>query len=194
MGDNMKKVIRKQLENKNKKILANYNWIFKITLISFIISIIFSMLSETIIPNVNIIIGIIVLIAFIVLGIVFDIIGVAVTAASISPFNSMNSRKIKGADIAVKLKQNAAQVSSFCNDVIGDICGVISGGAGSIIALKLSGIFNINSFYILLITASLISALTIGGKALGKSYAMNKSNKILYKFAKTISYFYKIKK
>lgn len=189
----MKKVYKKQLE-KDKTVFANYKWILKITLVAFSLSFVFSLLSETIIPNVNIIIGIIVLVAFIILGILFDIIGVAVTAADIAPFNSMNSRKIKGADIAVKFKQNAAQVSSFCNDVIGDVCGVISGGAGSIIALNLATNYHFDAFYTVLIISAIIASLTIGGKALGKSYAINKSNIILYKFTKSISYFYKIKK
>lgn len=189
----MKKVYKKQLE-KDKTAFANYIWIMKITLVAFALSFIFSMLSESIIPNVNITIGIIVLVIFIILGILFDIIGVAVTAADIAPFNSMNSRRIKGADIAVKFKQNAAQVSSFCNDVIGDVCGVISGGAGSIIAINFASIYHFDTFYTVLLVSALIAAITISGKALGKSYAINKSNIILYKFAKTVSYFYKIKK
>ncbi len=189
----MKKVYRKQLE-KDKTVFANYIWIMKITIVAFILSFVFSMLSESIIPNVNIIIGIIVLVLFIILGILFDIIGVAVTAADIAPFNSMNSRKIKGADVAVKFKQNAAQVSSFCNDVVGDVCGVISGGAGSIIALNLSTNYHFDTFYTVLVISAIIAAITIGGKALGKSYAINQSNIILFKFAKSVSYFYKVKK
>lgn len=191
--NNIKKSVKKQLE-KEKTSFANYKWIFEVTLVAFILSFVFSMLSETIIPNVSVTIGVVVLAVFVILGIVFDIIGVAVTAADIAPFNSMNSRKIKGADIAVKFKQNAASVSSFCNDVIGDVCGVISGGAGSIIALNIANTYNLNTFYTVLIVSAIIASITIGGKALGKSYAINKSNIILYKFAKIISYFYKAKR
>ena len=36
-----------------------------------------------------------------------------------------------------------------------------------------------------------VAALTIGGKALGKGFAINKSDIILYQFAKTVSHFYK---
>ena len=189
----MKKVFKKQLE-KDKTAFANYKWILEITLVAFTLSFVFSMLSETIIPNVSVVIGSVVLAIFIILGILFDIVGVAVTAADIAPFNSMNSRKIKGADVAVKFKQNAASVSSFCNDVIGDVCGVISGGAGSIIALNLADNYNLNTFYTVLIVSAIIASITIGGKALGKSYAINKSNVILYKFAHIVSYFYKVKK
>jgi hypothetical protein len=36
---------------------------------------------------------------------------------------------------------------------------------------------------------ALIASITIGGKAMGKSYAINKSEVIIYKFAKIISLF-----
>lgn len=182
---------RKEKINKNK---TEWKWIIRITLIAFMISFLFSFTSEMIIPNVNIIVGTLLLILFILLGVLFDMIGVAVTAADEKPFHSMNSRKVKGADIAVKFKKNANKVSSFCNDVVGDICGVISGSAGAIIALSLSNLLHIDKFMITLLVTSVIAALTIGGKAIGKSYAINKSNLILYQFAKTISYFYKPKK
>ena len=192
--NDLKKSIKKQLESTRKKEIINYNWIFKITLIAFIMSFLFSSLSEIVIPNVNIILGIIILIIFVFIGIIFDIIGVAVTAADIKPFNSMSSRKIKGADIAVVFKKNADKVSSFCNDVVGDICGIISGSAGSIIAIAISNKINFNNYYVMLFITALIASITIGGKALGKTYAINKSNRILYRFSLFVSYFYKIKK
>jgi CBS domain containing-hemolysin-like protein len=154
-------------------------------------SLLFTTFSEIVISNVNVIIGILLLIIFILLGIIFDMIGVSVTAADIAPFNSMNSRKIKGANIAVIFKKNADKVSSFCNDVVGDICGIVSGSAGSIIALSIANAFKINKFYVTLIVTALVASLTIGGKALGKGLAINKSNTILYKFSKFVSYFYK---
>lgn len=183
------KSLKTQLRKK-KKSLVNYNWIIKITLIAFIMSLVFSLASESIIPNVDVIVGIIILITFILIGIIFDMIGVAVTSADEKPFHSMNSRKVRGANIAVLFKKNADKLSSFCNDVIGDICGIISGSAGGIIALKLANSMNQDKFIVTLLITALIAALTIGGKALGKSYAINKSNFILYKFSKVVSYFY----
>lgn len=191
MNKDDKKSLKKQLQRNKKKELIDFKWIIKITLLAFSISFIFSALSETIIPNVNLIVGIIILIVFILLGILFDMVGVAVTAADIAPFNSMNSRKVKGANIAVLFKQNADKVSSFCNDVVGDVCGIISGSTGSIIAITLSNTLNIDKFLTMLIITALIASLTIGGKALGKSFAINKSNTILYEFSKFVSYFYK---
>lgn len=184
-----KKSINKELR-KTKKELANWRWIIRITLIAFTISIVFSLISQTVIPNVNIFIGLLILILFIGLGILFDIIGVAVQVADEKPFHSMNSRKIKGAKMAVLFKKNAEKVSSFCNDVVGDICGIISGTTGAILSLSLASSLHIDKFLSALFVTGLISAITIGGKAIGKSFAVNKSNYILYEFAKIVSDFY----
>lgn len=182
-------------QNKKRQIeKSNYKWVIQTTLMAFIISLIFSFISETTIPNVNIILGIVLLITFILIGIIFDIIGIAVASADVKPFHSMNAKKVKGSDIAVELIKNAAKVSSFCNDVVGDICGIISGSASAIISVIISTTTHINIFVVTLVTTSLIAALTIGGKALGKTLAINKSNIIIYESSKFISYFYKIKK
>ena len=117
--------------------------------------------------------------------------GVAVNSADEKVFHSMNSRKVKGSKVAVLFKKNADKVSSFCNDVIGDICGIISGAAGTTIAIGLADKLNVDLLFVNLTVAAVIAALTIGGKAMGKSFAMNKSDIILYEFAKIISIFYK---
>lgn len=182
-------------QNKKRQIeKSNYKWVIQTTLMAFIISLIFSFISEITIPNVNIYIGIVLVILFILIGIIFDIIGIAVASADVKPFHSMNAKKVKGSDIAVELIKNAAKVSSFCNDVVGDICGIISGSASAIISVIISTTTHINIFVVTLVTTSLIAALTIGGKALGKTFAINKSNIIIYESSKFISYFYKLKK
>ena len=48
----------------------------------------------------------------------------------------MASRKVPEAEDALRLIRNAGRVSSFCNDVIGDICGVISGSAAAVISAR----------------------------------------------------------
>lgn len=186
----MKKEIKKQIAKKEKT-LVNYTWIIKITILAFTISLAFSVLSELTIPKVNIVLAIVILLVFIALGILFDMIGVAVTSSDEEPFHSMSSRKVKGAKQAVKLKKNADKVSSFCNDVIGDICGIISGSVGVSIANTLASLLNIPFFIVTLIVTALIAAMTIGGKAIFKGIAISKSNEILYHFAKVISIFKK---
>ena len=101
----------------------------------------------------------------------------------------MASQKIKGAKTAVKLKKNASKVSSFCNDVVGDICGIISGSTAAVIAINLANTSNFNSLLITLIVMGIVSSITIGGKAIFKGVAISKSNKILFKFAKIICIF-----
>ena len=44
-----------------------------------------------------------------------------------------------------------------------------------------------------LLTTAIVASLTIGGKAIGKSFAINNCDIILYKFSKFVSYFYKFK-
>ena len=179
---------KKEKINKNK---TEWNWIFKVVLISFTLSIVMSYVSTTTIPNINIIAGTVVTLLFIGLGILFDIIGVAVTSADEKVFNSMSARKIKGASLAVKMKKSAPKVSSLCCDIVGDTCGIISGTATATIATNLSKITNLNILLVTLLSSAIAASLTIGGKAIGKSFAMNKSNIILYEFAKIISIFAK---
>ena len=178
-------------KDKNKKELIDKKWIAFILGISFVLSIVMSLISQLIIPNLNIIIGIIVTLLFVFIGILFDIIGVSVTPADESVFHSMSSRKVYGANQAVAFKKNAEKVSSFCCDVVGDICGIISGASGTTITILLSENLGFNLLLTGLIVAAIISSLTIGGKAVGKSFAINNSTIILYRFAKFISHFHK---
>lgn len=122
------------------------NWPLIVTILAFTISLLFSFMSESVMPKVGIIVGIMILILFIFIGIIFDMIGVAVTSSNEEPLHAMSSKKIKGAKKAVSFKKNADKVSSFCNDVIGDICGIISGSAGVSVARGLASTFNLNIF------------------------------------------------
>ena len=176
-----------------KKKKNNTKWLITITLLAFTISFVFSLVSELTLSKVNLIIGIIILILFITIGIIFDMIGVAVTSTTESPLHAMSAKKIKGAKKAVTFKQNADRVSSFCNDVIGDICGIISGSAGVTITATISKSYNLDVFWVGLVITAIVAALTIGGKAVCKGIAMKNSNKIVYLTAKVLSIFEKKK-
>ncbi len=184
-------IVQNRRKEKESKEHANVGWIIKIIIMSFGISFLLSLASQLTIPNLSIIWGVIITLVFIGIGILFDIVGVAVNSADEKVFHSMNARQVKGSKLAVMFKKNADKVSSFCNDVIGDICGIISGAAGTTISVGLAAAFKVDVFYVSLVVASIIAALTIGGKAMGKSFAMNKSDIILYEFAKIISIFYR---
>lgn len=174
-----------------KKSNVDYGWIIKIIILAFFISVIFTSISETVIPNVNIIIGIILTLLFIGIGVLFDMVGVAVTAADEKVFHSMSSQKVRGAKTAVKMKRSASKVSSFCNDVVGDICGIISGSTAAVISMDITKQLGVSSLFVTLIVMGIVSSLTIGGKAIVKGIAIKKSNNILFRFAKIISIFYK---
>ena len=179
--------------SKNKK-HTKTKWIITITLLAFTISFAFSLISELTLSKVGLILGIIILLLFIGIGIVFDMIGVAVTSGTESPLNAMSSKKLKGAKTAVIFKKNADKVSSFCNDVIGDICGIISGSAGVTITANISKTYNLDIFWVGLVITGIVASLTIGGKALCKSIAMKNSKEIVYYTAKVISMFERKKK
>lgn len=178
----------KKIDKRQRK-FVDVKWVLTITTIAFLMSIVFSGLTEFVMPHINAFIGIIIVILIIVLGVLFDMIGVSVTAADLKPFNSMASKKIKGSKIAIMLIKNAEKVSAFCNDVIGDVCGIISGSVGILISGVIAKELGINSSFSTLILTALIASLTIGGKALGKSYAINKSDVIIFKVSKIISIF-----
>ena len=176
--------------NKIKK-RSDYRWIIKIVILAFFITLIFSSLAELILPKFNIILGAIIIAFFIILGVIFDMIGIAVASASESPFHSMASKKIYGAKTGILMLKETEKVTSFCNDVIGDICNIMSGGAGIVMANKIALNYQLNLIGITLLITSLIASFTIGGKAMGKSLAVNKSELIVFKVAKMITIFYK---
>ena len=175
-------------KNKPKK-LVDSKWIITIVVCSFFISLLFTFTSETLISNTGAITCLFVLLFFIFVGVIFDVIGIAVTASDEKSFYSMASKKTFGAKRAIRLKKNSEKVSSFCNDVIGDICGIVSGSAGVTLALKASKLLNLDIFISSLLITGLIAALTIGGKALGKGIAVKKATTIHIEVAKFISLF-----
>ena len=145
-----------------------------------------SLISSTALTGAGYVVAVSVLLAFIALGIVFDMIGVAVTAADPRPFHSMASHKEKGGKQAIRLLQNASRVSSVCNDVVGDICGIVSGSTAAVIVLRLQSTFNTKNILISIAVTALISGLTIGGKAIGKRLALNHSTDVVYRTAKVM--------
>ncbi len=113
------------------------------------------------------------------LGVVFDLIGIAFATCDPTPFVSMASKKIKRAKSALTLLKSADVVSNICNDVVGDICGIVSGAAGAAIVLKIALAGHVDDFAISIAVPSVIAALTISGKAIGKTIAINNNKQIV---------------
>lgn len=163
-----------------KKKKKQGSWPLRVFLLAVALSAVLSFFSSTALEGADYAVAIIVLAVFIGLGIIFDMVGVAVTAADPKPFHSMAAHKEKGGREAIRLLQNANQVSSVCNDVVGDICGIVSGATGAVIVARLQKGLNLESVLISVGVTALISGATIGGKALGKPFAMNQSKRVVH--------------
>ena len=164
-------------------------WVVIIVVLSFLISVSMNSLSNALIPRADIITPLIILLILILIGVVFDIVGVATTTASETPFHSMASGRVKAAPQAIWLIRNADKVSNMCNDVIGDTVGIVSGAATAVIISKIVNSYSLDEVIISLLLTGLTASLTIGGKALGKGIAMSNANNIVYTAACVMHFF-----
>ena len=166
-------------QKKTEKTPSHARWVIRVSLIAVALSAAMSLCSGAVLEDAGYVTATLILLLFIPLGILFDIIGVAVTAANPKPFN--------GAKEALYLIRNAEKVASFCNDVVGDICGIVSGSTATVIVVLLQNSFGWRSIVVSTVVTALISGLTIGGKAIGKKVAMKKSKDVIYLTAKVLS-------
>ena len=167
-------------EKHTKKSGTSNRWPFTAFLMAMVLSAVLSLASEGVLDGAGMTVALLILLLFIGLGILFDILGTAVMSADPKPFHSMAAHKEKGAKQALLLLRNADRVSSICNDVVGDICGIVSGATSAVIVTQLQRGFDVQSVLISVGVTSLVSGLTIGGKAVGKPFAMKKSTRVVY--------------
>ena len=168
-------------------------WVIFITIFAFLLSVFMSTFSDILLRKSNTAVAFIVLIALIFIGILFDIIGVAVTVTDEKPFHSMAASKVKGAKSSLMLIRNASRVSNVCNDVIGDICGIISGSSAAFIVTQVdfSDVGFMSAAVFSVILSGIVASLTIGGKAFGKEIAINNSKEIISMIGRILSVFSK---
>ena len=159
--------------------MKNNNWIYKVFLLTFILSLIFSGISNFIAESFNNIILFFITILVIAIGIIFDMVGVAILTSKEANFHAMASKKVKGAKEAIELIKDSATIASFCNDVVGDICGIISGSLSAVLTLSLADAITVSSTLLAMLVTALTSTATVGGKAIMKRVAMKKSDTIV---------------
>ncbi len=176
----------KDKDSKSSNKNSNLSWIITAFVLTFILSLTFSFISNFAINGLDIIPAILVLIAVIFIGILFDLIGVATTVAKEEEFHSMAAKKIHGSKKAINLIRNSPKVSNFCADVVGDICGVLSGSLSALITLKLTENFGIDQNFQILFSA-IVAAVTVGGKAITKGIAKKYPTQIVFFVSKLIS-------
>ena len=162
-------------------------WVVTIFLVTIVISGAISFISDEVMSRSGIVTAFLILLAIILIGIIFDIIGMAVATADEKPFHSMAARKVPGAQAAIRLLRNAERVSSICNDVVGDICGVVSGSASATIAAQILANMEFGWPQIVsLLMSAFCAGLTVGGKAIGKTFAVNSATTIVHTVGKII--------
>ena len=162
-------------------------WVVTIFFVTIMVSGTISFTSDRIMANSSMLVAFLILLAIVFIGIVFDVIGVAVTSADEKPFHSMAARKVLGASESIRLLRNAERVSSICNDVVGDICGVVSGSASATIAVQVLNNFELNLENLIpLIMSALVAGLTVGGKAIGKTFSVHSCTKIVHGVGKLV--------
>ena len=156
-------------------------WVITIFFATIGISAAISLVSDFVMGNSSMFVAFLILLMIVFVGILFDIVGMAVATADEKPFHAMASRKVRGAKECIMLLRNAERVSSICNDVVGDICGVVSGSASATIAAQVLANFQLSFASIVpLVLSSLVAALTVGGKAVGKGIAVKRCTDIVY--------------
>ncbi len=170
-------------------------WALKVFIVSLILTAGISVITELLMDKLSIVAAAFIILIIVLIGVSFDIIGIAFATCETKPFVSMASRKIKRAKSAIKLLQNADVVSNICGDVVGDICGIVSGAAGAAIAIKIvAQAQNTPNIVITIAVSSAIAALTVAGKAAGKTLAINKNKQIVSFVSYVLMFFFKDEK
>ncbi len=180
----------KVVNKKEKAKQSKQKWVLTVVCVSFGLSVVMSFVTSMFVESAGLLVALLSLIVLVMIGIITDVIGTAVTSADEQPFIAMASKRIMGAKQALLLIRKAERVSSILNDVVGDIVGIISGSAGSVIAVYLVSLGMQSAIASVLITA-FTSAFMIGGKAYGKGIAIANSSRIVLAVGKVMAVFQK---
>ena len=169
--------------------MNNKNWVIKAFILTFFLALIISGISNVIVEKCGFAVLLIITVLIVLLGIIFDIIGTAVLTANEATFHAKASNKIDGSKESIKLIKNSSNIANFCNDIVGDICGIVSGSMGAMIAIYAANNLNINNTLTTLLISSIISSIMVGGKAIGKNIAVKKSDEIIFLVGSIINKF-----
>ncbi len=170
------------MNNSWKKISRALRHAFAAGLWAFILATLAGSLSQTAVKEITLVTAAFALLLIVILvGVLFDLIGVAATSASESALHARAANRLRGAAQAVQLVRNAPRVASFCNDVVGDVCGTLGGAISVTILFKIfvNQPDHISVWLATLMTA-LTAALAVGGKAYGKTFAVDHGTEIIF--------------
>jgi CBS domain containing-hemolysin-like protein len=156
-------------------------WSIFISIVTFILACIFTVTSTAALDGFSWGIGMVIVLLLVLTGIFFDILGLAAAAANEVPFHGMASERVDGSRQAIYIVRNADRFSNFCNDVVGDVVSVISGAASAAVVIKImvGADSELLRTVVSIIFTAMVSALTVGGKAMGKSFAIHYATDII---------------
>lgn len=167
-----------------RTLIHSMRWSIFIFSLTFVMGCLLSVASTVLLENAGWGIGMMVVFAIVLIGIMFDMLGIASAAAVETPFHAMAAERVGGSRQAIHIVRNADRFSNFCNDVVGDICSVIGGAASAVVVLKLieASVYADNPTVYTVVNVlftAFVSGLTVGGKALGKSMAIENATEII---------------
>lgn len=128
------------------------------------------------------------LLSIILIGILFDVIGVGAIAAEEKPFHAMAAKRIPGAKQAMRLVRRADLVATFAIEMVGEVTATIAGAAGAVMALRLAADFGFREHLAATLILGVIAALNIGGKAAVKGLAIRRANDIVFAVGRLLYY------
>lgn len=151
-------------------------WAFKVFILSISLSIIFSLVSQSLLPSLSPFFSIFVIVFFVFVSVIFDMVAVAFT--SINKEQLEKYKNENGYVMAVKLCERADKVASFGGDVVGDICGILSGAGGVSLVVNMNIQDTNLNLLVTCLVSSLIAGITIFCKAIMKTYALQNCEQI----------------
>ncbi|OPY57544.1 MAG: hypothetical protein A4E55_01597 [Pelotomaculum sp. PtaU1.Bin035] len=166
----------------NNKSTVSGRYILLVGIGSFFIAVIFTLLSEIIASKLhNLFLSFIFLFVIILVNIIADLVGTAVTAASHAPFNAKAAKRVEGGHHGLQLIRNADRVANIANDIIGDITTTVSGALGiSIVVQIMRDGPQLEQFWLNVLLTALISVLIVIGKAAGKKLSLSYPDEIIF--------------
>lgn len=182
----------KNQKKKKQKKRNKYKWLtwgIAVFFLSFALTVIFSFLTEVSVKDSPAFVCVIVLLVLLILNISCDMLANAIISCNPEAYYAMASRKIKGAKRAVTFCRNASKLSSVFADVVGDICGIVSGAAGAALAVHMAVSGTTEGLIASILVSAVIGALTVGGKAISKHFAIKFNKQIVFGFAKFTTFF-----
>ena len=161
--------------------MQRWQKVLRIAVITFVLSIVFNLGSSSLLGIMPLVYSFGLLFFIVFVGILFDIVGVAAAAGQESPFHAMAANRIPGAKQAIWMLRNADQVATYASDVVGDISGTLSGAIGAAIVFRIV-LYQpaMNDMILTTLMIAVVAAVTVGGKAWGKTVAITRCTEILY--------------